>query len=681
MADAALSVSSSVPATLLATASTDQPTTISTSTGTAKAADPFAALLASASDGKPQTVIASKLAAGTRATDPVSTLLASAPDGKPQTAIAGNPAARVSAADPVTALLVRASDGKPQTAIAGNPVARVRAADPVSALLAGTASVAAAPTTLQTPKTLPVIVPQPTADIAPLVADMPSAEADGAAAVPTGDESDDGDAKPDSQSKDPLADAIASGATAVLALAPAIVAQPATMSTPAQATRPASTRIDGAAAPSARARPGAIPSPDRPVAAQTTGQTATAIAASPLVPTDQSQPVPTEDSAQQQPGQPQARQPQVPEPTRSKAQPATASTLPRQPDRIAAVSEQPNARQNSAGLPQTPSIDPNSPAPVHSDAQSPHPRAPSDAAAGEPNRSTDNAKTVAALLRPDDAASATAGDMPVAAITAAAPKPTARADTQPITAQQPRSEPAPIQAPVHGRPDEAPAARRPADTRRQADVAANDGSVTGANQPAPGPRAVNEAPGPAAAQSKGDAVIQQTLTIGRDGAWLDTLARDIASAGNGGDLQFKLDPEHLGSLTVAITHSADGASIRLTADNATTRNLLLDAQPKLLAEARAQGLKVSDTHVDLSQNQAQSQNQTQNQQNQHQPHSQTANQDPSRWAQSGSSQNGNAQNGQNRQSSPGHQPFVSNLRRKAETDAESSDGDSGTRYA
>jgi flagellar hook-length control protein FliK len=168
--------------------------------------------------------------------------------------------------------------------------------------------------------------------------------------------------------------------------------------------------------------------------------------------------------------------------------------------------------------------------------------------------------------------------------------------------------------------------------------------------------------------AKGDAIVLQTLSIARDGAWLDKLARDIAGAGSGGDLQFKLEPRNLGLLSVAISQGTDGASIRLTADNERTRDILVDAQPKLIAEAHAQGLKVSDTQVDVRQDQKQSQNQN-------------PNQDAQRWAQNGSGQNGSSHNGQNRQSSPGHQPFVSNLGRKAEPESESPDRDSDALYA
>ncbi len=73
-------------------------------------------------------------------------------------------------------------------------------------------------------------------------------------------------------------------------------------------------------------------------------------------------------------------------------------------------------------------------------------------------------------------------------------------------------------------------------------------------------------------------------------------------------------------------------------------------------------MKVSDTHVDL------------NNQNQ------GSAQDKSRWAQGNAGQN-SAQNGQNRQSSPSHQPFVSNLGRKAEAESESRQRDADELYA
>jgi flagellar hook-length control protein FliK len=243
---------------------------------------------------------------------------------------------------------------------------------------------------------------------------------------------------------------------------------------------------------------------------------------------------------------------------------------------------------------------------------------------------------------------------------------------------------APAQAPRRPVNEEVGLPRRAGDTRKRAETRAIDAPSGAPHQrvaePASAP--VHEAGAP---PTKGDAVVEQTLTVARDGAWLDTLARDIASsAGNGSDLKFKLDPQNLGSLTVAISQSEDGASIRMTADNDTTRNLLIDAQPKLIAEARAQGLKVSDTHVDLKQDPGQSQRGSESasqNQSQNQGQTQSSGQDASRWAQGNAGQNATAQNGQNRQSSPGHQPFVSNLGLKADAESESREGDSDALYA
>ncbi|HWI86137.1 MAG TPA: flagellar hook-length control protein FliK [Sphingomonas sp.] len=209
------------------------------------------------------------------------------------------------------------------------------------------------------------------------------------------------------------------------------------------------------------------------------------------------------------------------------------------------------------------------------------------------------------------------------------------------------------------------AARRVAgDPRRRAEPAIADSLPVGLTQ-----RAAETAQAPLAdamtsVDGKGDTIVEQTLNIARDAAWLDTLAHDIAkTAGGDGNLRFKLEPANLGSLTVAIAHGTEGASIHLTADREKTRDILIDAQPKLIAEARAQGLKVSDTHVDLR--------------HQDQP----SNQDASRWTQGNNSQNMASQNGQNRNSSPAHQPFVSNLGGKSDAEHESPSGDSDALYA
>lgn len=103
-----------------------------------------------------------------------------------------------------------------------------------------------------------------------------------------------------------------------------------------------------------------------------------------------------------------------------------------------------------------------------------------------------------------------------------------------------------------------------------------------------------EAPAPA------EPVIEQQLDLAREGEWLDRLAKDIARTAAGeGHLRFRLNPEHLGSLHVELTQGSSGASVRLTADTEAARTILVDAQPRLVAEARAQGVKIAETHVDL----------------------------------------------------------------------------------
>lgn len=92
------------------------------------------------------------------------------------------------------------------------------------------------------------------------------------------------------------------------------------------------------------------------------------------------------------------------------------------------------------------------------------------------------------------------------------------------------------------------------------------------------------------------------LDLARDTQWLDQLARDISqSAAQQGHLKFQLNPEHLGALTVEIANSAAGTAIKLSAETDQARAIIADAQPRLLAEVRAQGLRVSESHVDLSQ--------------------------------------------------------------------------------
>lgn len=98
----------------------------------------------------------------------------------------------------------------------------------------------------------------------------------------------------------------------------------------------------------------------------------------------------------------------------------------------------------------------------------------------------------------------------------------------------------------------------------------------------------------------GGQLIEHHLDLAHEGRWLDQLAKDIARAGSAdGQLRFRLDPENLGRLNVELRNGDTGTSIRLVADTEAARALLADAQPRLIAEARAQGVRIAETHVDL----------------------------------------------------------------------------------
>jgi flagellar hook-length control protein FliK len=104
-----------------------------------------------------------------------------------------------------------------------------------------------------------------------------------------------------------------------------------------------------------------------------------------------------------------------------------------------------------------------------------------------------------------------------------------------------------------------------------------------------------------AAAAPAEHAIERELDLAHDAEWLDRLARDIAGAGErDGPMRFRLNPQTLGHLRVELSQSDLGTSIRLTADTEAARAILVDAQPRLMAEARAQGVRISESHVDLA---------------------------------------------------------------------------------
>lgn len=116
------------------------------------------------------------------------------------------------------------------------------------------------------------------------------------------------------------------------------------------------------------------------------------------------------------------------------------------------------------------------------------------------------------------------------------------------------------------------------------------------------PQPINPAAAPVqgAVPDVAQLIAERQLDLANDSQWLDRLARDIARAGaNDEPLRFRLHPQTLGHLQVELTQSERGTAVRLTVETEAARNLLIDAQPRLAAEARAQGVRLAGTEVDL----------------------------------------------------------------------------------
>jgi flagellar hook-length control protein FliK len=72
----------------------------------------------------------------------------------------------------------------------------------------------------------------------------------------------------------------------------------------------------------------------------------------------------------------------------------------------------------------------------------------------------------------------------------------------------------------------------------------------------------------------------------------------LRDAANAVDTRIRLIPDALGTIDVAVSRDGDTLNVRFTADQATTRTLLHDAQPRLAAIAEERGLRLGQTAVD-----------------------------------------------------------------------------------
>ncbi len=111
-------------------------------------------------------------------------------------------------------------------------------------------------------------------------------------------------------------------------------------------------------------------------------------------------------------------------------------------------------------------------------------------------------------------------------------------------------------------------------------------------------------------------VAERVLDMGSDDAWIAQLAADIvATRTQDGDISFRLMPRHLGRLDVALTHDADGVSLKLDTQHEATATVVHAAQGKLVDDLRQQGVRVAGAEVTCTPGETGRQSQGQNQGN------------------------------------------------------------------
>ena len=201
-------------------------------------------------------------------------------------------------------------------------------------------------------------------------------------------------------------------------------------------------------------------------------------------------------------------------------------------------------------------------------------------------------------------ADTTALESAVKALLQRKPAPTKQVAATPkaTAAETAKTDPAPVKDTPQASPIQvpaAPAAIQVAAPLPSAELPQPALSPAGA-LPAP---AVSEKAAAVDGTSTADLAVERKLDLTRDGQWLDRLARDIArAASDDSPLRFRLHPQTLGSLHVELQQGDRGTAVRMTVDTEAARQILTDAQPRLTAEARAQGVRIAETHVEMSSN-------------------------------------------------------------------------------
>lgn len=225
----------------------------------------------------------------------------------------------------------------------------------------------------------------------------------------------------------------------------------------------------------------------------------------------------------------------------------------------------------------------------------PRPAAPTVMAADEDGDAPELSQPVKAALKAAMAQAKTApADASAQPAKAARAAPQAPAEItkegRPAVAKAVASAPASVPA-VQAPASPAPVQAQPVPAAAAAAPIAIDPTV----QTAPVQRAAVPLPQPA------DQAIERELDLAHDSEWLDRLARDIVRSGaNDGPMRFKLHPQTLGHLRVELTQGDHGTTVRLIAETEAARAIIADAQPRLLQEARAQGVRIAHAEVDLA---------------------------------------------------------------------------------
>lgn len=109
-------------------------------------------------------------------------------------------------------------------------------------------------------------------------------------------------------------------------------------------------------------------------------------------------------------------------------------------------------------------------------------------------------------------------------------------------------------------------------------------------------------------------IAERVLDMDSDGAWIDQLARDIAATkSDGGDINFRLMPRHLGRLDVAMQMGDEGMSLKMDTHHEATATIVTAAQGRLVDELRQQGVRVTGAEVTCTPGETGRQSQSQGQ--------------------------------------------------------------------